>query len=76
MQIDCEDRVVMEAWLKTAQLGRFDGLALRLAALLTVVIVLHLLVGGPGGSATPAGHERSSLLRLDNRGECQVCHPS
>ncbi len=75
MQIDCEDRVVMQDWLKTAQLGRCGGLALRLAALLAVVIALHLLMGGPDGSATPAGHDRSSLLRLDNRGECQVCHP-
>ncbi|MFQ5495475.1 MAG: hypothetical protein ACE5EX_08845, partial [Phycisphaerae bacterium] len=29
----------------------------------------------PDGSATPAGHSRSSLLRLDNRGECQLSHP-
>jgi hypothetical protein len=29
----------------------------------------------PDGSTTPSGHERSSLLRLDNRGECQACHP-
>ncbi len=28
----------------------------------------------PDDSTTPSGHERSSLLRLDNRGECQVCH--
>lgn len=28
----------------------------------------------PDGSTTPSGDERSSLLRLDNRGVCQPCH--
>lgn len=28
----------------------------------------------PDGSATPAGHTRSSLLRVDNRGVCLGCH--
>lgn len=28
----------------------------------------------PGGSTTPDGSARSSLLRLDNRGVCQDCH--
>ncbi len=31
-------------------------------------------VDWPDGSATPAGDNRSSLLRLDNRGVCMGCH--
>jgi len=28
----------------------------------------------PDGSTAPSGDERSSLLRMDNRGVCQMCH--
>ncbi len=28
----------------------------------------------PDGSTTPSGNARSSLLRVDNRGVCQLCH--
>ena len=28
----------------------------------------------PDGSAAPSGDERSSLLRMDNRGVCEMCH--
>ncbi len=28
----------------------------------------------PGGATTPNGNARSSLLRLDNRGVCELCH--
>ena len=28
----------------------------------------------PDGSISPSGDERSSLLRMDNRGVCQMCH--
>ena len=31
-------------------------------------------VAWPGGSTTPNGNARSSLLRLDNRGVCENCH--
>ena len=32
-------------------------------------------VPAPGGAGAPGGSARSSLLRLDNRGVCQNCHP-
>ena len=32
------------------------------------------VVEWPDGTITPAGSERSALLRVDNRGECQLCH--
>jgi predicted CXXCH cytochrome family protein len=32
-------------------------------------------VAWPGGGTGPSGDARSSLLRLDNRGVCQNCHP-
>ena len=32
------------------------------------------LVAWPDGATTPSGNERSSLLRLDNRGVCAGCH--
>lgn len=32
-------------------------------------------VSWPGGTTLPNGDERSSLLRLDNRGVCLQCHP-
>ncbi len=28
----------------------------------------------PGGGTSPSGNARSSLLRVDNRGTCQLCH--
>lgn len=31
-------------------------------------------VAWPDGSTSPSGNERSSLLRLDNRGVCRMCH--
>jgi hypothetical protein len=31
-------------------------------------------VSWPDGSSSPSGNERSSLLRLDNRGVCRMCH--
>ncbi|NOZ71507.1 MAG: hypothetical protein GXP38_06285 [Chloroflexi bacterium] len=31
-------------------------------------------VSWPDGSTAPSGNERSSLLRVDNRGTCQLCH--
>ncbi len=32
------------------------------------------VVAWPGGTTTPNGNARSSLLRLDNRGVCENCH--
>ncbi len=28
----------------------------------------------PDGTTTPNGNNRSSLLRVDNRGVCELCH--
>jgi hypothetical protein len=28
----------------------------------------------PDGATTPNGNARSSLLRVDNRGVCELCH--